>query len=80
MTNLGQILATIDQACGRNDAIRAYIYTLRDLQRAIDVSSFENNDVAIARAQAAVNGAFDRLIVAEFTLNRRTTILGLWML
>jgi hypothetical protein len=36
MTDLNKILDSIDEAEGRNDAPRAYIYALRDLQRAHD--------------------------------------------
>jgi hypothetical protein len=74
LTDLTAIVDTIDEAGGRNDHLRAYIYTLRDLQHAIDTSSYEENDAAIRARRAAVNGAFDRLIVAEFILNR----LWLW--
>jgi hypothetical protein len=60
VTDIGKILNNVDEANGRNDALRAYIYALRDLQRAHDR----------AAAKAAVAKAFDRLIVAEFSLNR----------
>jgi hypothetical protein len=67
----------VDEANGRNDALRAYIYALRDLQRAHDRSgiAYEDgrakaNSADIAAAKAAVAKAFDRLIVAEFSLNR----------
>jgi len=36
MTDLNKILDSIHEAEGRNDALRAYIYALRDLQRAHD--------------------------------------------
>jgi hypothetical protein len=64
--SLDAIVANIDTARGRNDALRAYIYALRDLQVA-------NNDPpysAADKAQAAVAKAFDALILAEFSLNR----------
>jgi hypothetical protein len=70
VTDLGKIIDNIDEAEGRNDALRAYIYALRDLQRAHNESCFETNDADIDRAKAAVNSAFDRLIAAEFSLNR----------
>src|SRR6266550_731538 len=77
VTDLNKILDFIDQAEGRNDAVRAYIYALRDLQRAIDLSGIAYEDgrpktnlADIAAARAAVAEAFDRLILAEFSLNR----------
>jgi len=70
VTDLSQILNNIDTAEGRNDALRAYIYTLRDLQRAHNESAFEGDGAGIDQAQSAVAKAFDRLIVAEFSLNR----------
>jgi hypothetical protein len=73
VTDINKILDNIDQAEGRNDALRAYIYALRDQQHAIDQSSFADTvdaDGKIDRARAAVAEAFDRLIVAEFSLNR----------
>jgi hypothetical protein len=66
--DFNRIIDNIDKACGRNDALRAYIYRLRDLQRANDESCFDNNDAAIDRAEAAVVEAFERLIVAQRTL------------
>jgi hypothetical protein len=68
VTDLNQIVANIDEAEGRNDALRAYVYALRDLQRAHDRSSYEEVDAEIDAAQAAVAAAFRRLIVAEFSL------------
>lgn len=69
VTDLNKILDNIDQAEGRNDAIRVYIYALRDLQRAHNRFAFDGNDNT-DEAQAAVAAAFDRLIEAEFSLNR----------
>jgi hypothetical protein len=83
LTDLNKILNTIDSAHGRNDALRAYIYALRDLQRAHDQSVFagygtpEQKDERIDQAQAAAAKAFDRLIVAEFSLNRPATVASL---
>ena len=70
VTDIGKILDNIDQAYGRNDALRIYIYALRDLQRANDRYVIYGED-AVDTAQTAVAKAFDRLIVAEFYLNRR---------
>jgi hypothetical protein len=71
VTDIGKIIDNIDQAEGRNDALRAYIYALRDLQRAHDRYAIAEGDLAaIDHAQAEVAKAFDRLIVAEFLLNR----------
>lgn len=75
VTDINKILDIIDRAEGRNDAIRAYIYALRDLQHAHNESSYADTVDAygkIDRAQAAVAAAFDRLIVAEFSVNRRS--------
>jgi hypothetical protein len=69
VTDLNRILDSIDQE-GRNDAVRAYIYALRDLQRAHDRHAFFGDNTAIDPAQTAVAAAFDRLILAEFSLNR----------
>ena len=70
LTDLTVIVDTIDEAGGRNDALRAYVYTLRDLQHAIDTSSYEENGAAAEACRAAVSRAFDRLVVAELILNR----------
>jgi hypothetical protein len=72
VTSLDTILNHIDHCNGRNDAVRAYIYALRDLQVAHDEGPYaeEDTDAAIDRAHAAVNKAFDDLIVAEFSINR----------
>ena len=66
VTSLDAIVANIDTARGRNDALRAYIYALRDLQVANNNFPYSAAD----QAQAAVAKAFDALIVAEFSLNR----------
>jgi hypothetical protein len=70
ITDLSKIVDNIDEAGGRNEALRRYIYALRDLQHAHDVGVYEENDAAIDAAHALVAKAFDRLIVAEFSLNR----------
>ena len=83
VTDLNKILDNIDQAFGRNDALRNYIYALRDLQRANDQFGFaaygtaEQKHERIDQARAAVVAAFDRLIVLEFSLNRPSTVEGL---
>jgi hypothetical protein len=72
-TDLTEIVGLLDEACGRNDALRGYIFALRDLQwlhnQAV-LSPPESIDAEIDAAQRAVNVAFDALIVAEFSLNR----------
>jgi hypothetical protein len=70
LTDLSRIIDNIDTAEGRNDALRAYIYALRDLQHAHDVNAYEENGAAIDAAQALVAKTFDQLIVAQLTLNR----------
>ena len=70
LTDLSRIVDNIDTAEGRNDALRAYIYALRDLQHAHDVNVYEENDAAIDAAQALVAKTFDQLIVAQLALNR----------
>jgi hypothetical protein len=71
VTDLNKILDYIDDDHGRNDALRAYIYALRDRQRAIDLCSIDGaRDPAevIHEAHEAVNDAFRRLIVAEYLI------------
>lgn len=77
VTSLDAIVANIDTCNGRNDALRAYIFALRDLQVANNEFGYadvdrttEEKHAAIARAKAAVAKAFDRLILAELALNR----------
>lgn len=55
VTDLGKIVDNIDEAEGRNDAIRLYIYCLRDLQREYEVSSYREN--ALITAQNSLNTA-----------------------
>ena len=66
-TDLTEIVGLLDEAEGRNDALRAYIFALRDLQW---LHNEDGTDAEIDAAQRAVNVAFDALIVAEFSLNR----------
>jgi hypothetical protein len=94
--DLNRILANIGGAEGRNndvlrarnDALRAYIYALRDRQRAdaqydyiySDESAYPTADDVnkaltsvwddVNKAQAAVERAFEHLIVCQFALNR----------
>jgi hypothetical protein len=73
VTSLDAIVNNIDTAMGRNDALRAYIYALRDLQVANNNYHYSTADTALAQidqAQAAVAKAFDALIITEFSLNR----------
>jgi len=70
LTDIGKIIDRIDDDEGRNDALKAYIYALRDLQRANDRYASVDCADAFDRAQAKVAREFDRLIAAEFRLNR----------
>jgi hypothetical protein len=71
LKDIGKIIDRIDESEGRNDALKAYIYALRDLQRANDRFAGPRCDGAdVDQAQAKVAREFDRLIVAEFMLNR----------
>jgi hypothetical protein len=54
ITDLGKIVDAIDTAAGRNDALKAYVFALRDLQHAHDTSCYESNDDEIDAAQAQV--------------------------
>ena len=71
LTDFNAIIDNIDTAEGRNDALRAYILALRDLQHAHNEFALYGTVTAeaIGRAQAAVEAAFTRLIVAQFSLN-----------
>jgi hypothetical protein len=69
VTDLNKILDNIDTAEGRNDALRAYIYALRDLQHAHNEFAFEGDGDDIDKAQAAVAKAFYRLVSAQFALD-----------
>ena len=40
VTDLGKIIDNVDECNGRNDCLRAYVYALRDLQRAHDEFAF----------------------------------------
>lgn len=66
VTSLDNIVANIDTACGRNGALRAYIFALRDLQCAHNDACFADGVDRIDERLAAVAAAFDALIVAEF--------------
>src|SRR5262245_8027235 len=68
LTDLSTIIGNIDCAEGRNDALRAFIYALRDLQHAHDLSAYEENDAMIDAARAVVAKTFDQLIVAQLRL------------
>lgn len=72
ITDLNLILANIDTVCGRNAALRVYIYALRDLQRAHERCATDGSatDDDIDKAQATVERAFERLIVCQFAINR----------
>ena len=71
-TDLNEIVAALDEACGRSDALVAYVLALRDLQWAHNEAVYAGgpDDADIVSAQRAVNAAFDALIAAEFALNR----------
>jgi hypothetical protein len=71
VTDLNKILDCIDTCEGRNDALRAYIYTLRDLQRAHEQYAGDGSATRddVDKAQAAVERAFKHLIVCQFALN-----------
>ena len=76
VVSLDAIVANLDEGEGRNDALRAYVYALRDLQVAYTATSYadggtaEEKDAAIRQAQDDVATAFDALIAAEFALNQ----------
>jgi hypothetical protein len=71
LKDIGKIISRIDSCEGRNDALIAYVYALRDLQRAHDLNCVCSADCSpeIEKAQAKVEREFDRLIIAQFTLN-----------
>ena len=68
--DLNQIIANIDDCNGRNDALRAYIYALRDLARAVGLTQYPDGPTRaeLVAAQATVAAAFHRLIYAELSL------------
>ena len=80
LSEIDRILSDIDASaqwslCGklaaaRNDALRQYVYALRDLERENCISMEEENEDAIDTAQAAVTRAFDDLIEAQQRLDR----------
>jgi hypothetical protein len=71
VTDLTAIVDHIDTTEGRNDALRAYIYALRDLQRAHVAYSVygEATEAELYRANTNVVEAFERLIDAQFSLS-----------
>jgi hypothetical protein len=71
VTDLNAILDNIDECSGRNDALRAYIYALRDLQHAHNSSAFVGGatDEDIKRAMDHVRSTFAHLIVTQTALN-----------
>jgi hypothetical protein len=78
-TDLNRILDKIDGTEGRNDALRDYIYALRDLQWAHNWSATtaaDRADAEIYGAQRAVNDAFDRLIRAQRALSAEIELPG----
>jgi hypothetical protein len=71
-TDLNKILDKIDDSHGRNDALRDYIYALRDLAWANNLAAFtycKVVDEEIDGASRAVHDAFDHLIRAQRTLS-----------
>jgi hypothetical protein len=70
VTDLNKIIDGIDQANGRNDALRSYIYALRDLQHAHDSYAITGaaGDGDIDCAEDAVKDAFDHLTVCQLSL------------
>ena len=71
VTDLNAIVDHIDPCNGRNAALRAYIYALRDLQRAHVAHSVygEATEAELYRANTNVVEAFQRLIDAQFSLS-----------
>ena len=68
LKDLTKILDNIDTEYGRNDALRDYIFALRDLQFAHDVYATRGYD-EIDGAQRVVDEAFRRLIDAQHQLS-----------
>jgi hypothetical protein len=66
-TDLNRIIASLDEAEGRNDALIAYIFALRDLQHANDAYALtgESSGDDVARAEIAVKEAFAELAAAQ---------------
>ena len=73
LTDLQKIVDNIDDTEGRNDALRAYIYALRDLQNAHTLGAYEENDAELYAAHRRVVETFDELIAAQSRLNRELT-------
>ena len=90
ITNIGGAEGRNNDLRARNDALRAYVYALRDRQRADAQYDYIYSDESasayptvddvskaltsvgddVNKAQAAVERAFERLIVCQFALNR----------
>jgi hypothetical protein len=71
-TSLDLIVANIDDAGGRNDALRKYIFALRDWQCTCNRGCYEIvTDAETNSVKQALIDAFDRLTDAEITLNNR---------
>jgi hypothetical protein len=72
VTDLNKIVAGIDRAKGRNDALVAYVYALRDLQRANDLYAILDNSPsaasAIDRAEERVRATLSELVMAQLAL------------
>jgi hypothetical protein len=70
VTDLNQIIANIDDCNGRNDALRAYIYALRDLARVVGLTQYPDGPTRadLNAAQATVTQTFHRLIFTELSL------------
>jgi len=66
ITDLNAIVGRLDETCGRNDALVAYIFALRDQQRTIELyATVENNKEEVEAAEANVRAAFSRLISCQ---------------
>jgi hypothetical protein len=66
-TDLNRIVGALDEAEGRNNALIAYVYALRDLQHANDAYALtgESSGDDVARAEIAVKEAFAELAAAQ---------------
>jgi hypothetical protein len=76
-TDLNLIIDNIDGVCGRNDALREYIYALRDLQRAHNEGAYEHVPTAVyVEAEARVVAAFEWLALRQRELFRDYSVGG----